>query len=120
MSKYGVDWISAKFDAKITHVRSHSVIALRQLAEVEQVTMYLVYAIYNRMHGKIYIGQTEDLEQRLTLHNNKLFTHSYTSRFDGEWILIYKENVENRQLALQREKQLKSYRGREFVKQFIP
>ena len=48
-----------------------------------------------------------------------MFKHSYTSQFDGEWIIIYKEQVENRKQALIREKQLKSYRGREFIKKHI-
>lgn len=82
--------------------------------------MHFIYAVYNRKNNKIYIGQTEDLEKRLRLHNEKTFKHSYTSRFDGEWILIYKEETNNRVSALKREKQLKSFRGREFVKQYIP
>lgn len=79
-----------------------------------------VYAVYNRKNKKTYIGQTEDLEERLKLHNRKTFVGSYTSRFDGNWELIYKEHVKTREEALIREKQLKSYRGREFVKKFIP
>ena len=78
--------------------------------------MYSVYAIYNMQHGKIYIGQTENLQSRLALHKEKIFQNSYTSRFDGEWILIYSEHVTTRSEALKREKQLKSYRGREFIK----
>lgn len=80
----------------------------------------VVYAIHNKKHNKIYIGQTTDIEERLKLHNNKFFTNSYTSRFDGTWTLIYTEKVKDRAEALRREKQLKSYRGREFVKQYIP
>lgn len=81
--------------------------------------MYDVYTIYNLKNDKIYIGQTEDLQLRLDLHNKKTFK-GYTSRFDGEWQLIYREEVATRQEALKREKQLKSFRGREFVKKFIP
>lgn len=80
--------------------------------------MYAVYSIYNYKHNKIYIGQTEDLPSRLLMHNNHTFK-GYTSQFDGKWELIYKEEVKNRVGALKREKQLKSYRGREYVKQFI-
>jgi len=82
--------------------------------------MYIIYAIYNKDHDKFYIGQTENLEKRLQMHNNKAFKNGYTSRFDGEWQLIYNEEVASRQEALIREKQLKSFRGREFVKNFIP
>lgn len=80
---------------------------------------YFVYAIYNRKHDKIYIGQTENLEERLRLHNDKSFKNSYTSKFDGGWELIYKEEKESRSKALLREKQLKSYRGREFIRKQI-
>ena len=79
---------------------------------------YYVYAIYNFKCDKIYIGQTSNLPERLILHNNKAFK-GYTAQFDGSWTVIYKENVNTRQEALKREKQLKSYRGREFIKQFI-
>lgn len=98
----------------------HSPVALRQLAEVARLAMYNVYAIYNQKHDKIYIGQSKNLNARLRLHKDHAFKNSYTSRFDGDWILIYVENKPTRQEALKREKQLKSYRGREFIKQHIP
>ena len=82
--------------------------------------MYMVYVIYNRKHDKVYIGQTEDLVRRLELHNSKIFHRSFSARFDGVWELIYQEKCETRVDALKREKQLKSYRGRQFTKQYIP
>lgn len=97
----------------------YSAKALRRLAEVEQIHMYYVYAIYNSKNDDIYIGQCENLEIRIDLHNKKHFVKSYTARFDGKWELIYSEEVENRSEALKREKQLKSIRGREFIKSFI-
>lgn len=44
----------------------------------------------------------------------------YTSRFNGEWILIYTENFKTRAEAIKRERQLKSFRGREFIRKNIP
>ena len=81
--------------------------------------MYTVYGLHNKKHNKIYIGQTSDRNIRLELHRNKVFINSYTSRFDGEWQLIYSEEVDTRQEALTREKQLKSYQGRQFIKRHI-
>lgn len=81
--------------------------------------MFYVYSIYNKKHNRIYIGQTKDLDNRIKLHNDKTFRNSYTARFDGEWILVYKEELENRIEALRKEKQLKSFRGREFIKNLI-
>ena len=111
----------ASDDKILPTVILQSAVALRQLAEVERPTeMYFVYAIYNKDRGKVYVGQTQDLEERLRLHNSKEFKHSYTARLGGSWILIYKEELPTREAALKREKQLKSYRGREFVKTHIP
>lgn len=97
-------------------------VALRQLAEVEQNkyinNMFWVYVIYNPQVKKIYIGQTYDIDKRLLEHNNHTFS-GYTSRFKGEWELIYKESVASRSEALIREKQLKSYRGRESLRKYI-
>ncbi|MDO8466799.1 MAG: GIY-YIG nuclease family protein [bacterium] len=81
--------------------------------------MFTIYAIYNKQNKKFYIGQTDDLEQRIKFHNEKMFK-GYTSRFDGSWELIYSETVSTRPEALLREKQLKSFRGREFIKKQIP
>ena len=104
--------------------RTDSAVALRRLAEVErddygQISMYAVYAIYNPIKKVIYIGQTKDLPERLRIHNEKLI-NGYTSRFEGHWILIYSETQPDRLSALKREKQLKSFRGREFIKSKIP
>lgn len=83
--------------------------------------MYAVYAIYNKKHNKIYIGQTEDIYRRVEEHNDSTNqNHTYTRKIDGSWILVYKEFLSNRKEALVREKQLKSYRGRQFIKQYIP
>lgn len=82
--------------------------------------MFFVYGLHNKKHDKIYIGQTENLEERVILHNNGLFIGSFTSRFDGPWILIYQEECKTRSDALKREKELKSYRGRQFIKSLIP
>ena len=81
--------------------------------------MYTVYALYNRENSKIYLGQTKDLETRLKMHNERTFK-GYTSRFSGQWTLIYSEEYSTRREVLEREKQLKSYQGRVFIKTHIP
>lgn len=81
--------------------------------------MFTVYVLYNSTAKKIYTGQTKDIEARLELHNSHAFK-GYTSRYQGEWVLIYSESVATRSDALRREKQLKSGNGREYVKKYIP
>ena len=88
------------------------------MPEVEQL-MYQVYAIYNRSAERMYIGQTEAIEDRLEAHNEHRLG-GYTSRFQGKWELIYTESAATRSEALTRERQLKSHKGRDFLKSYIP
>jgi putative endonuclease len=78
-----------------------------------------IYGLYNKENKRIYIGQTANLEKRLEEHNKKRGKH-FTAKTSGEWALIYKEEVLTRKEALIREKELKSYKGRQFIKQYIP
>jgi len=80
--------------------------------------MYYVYGLYSIKYKKIYIGFTSDLERRLFFHNNSI-NHGYTSRF-RPWEIIYSEELPDKKSAMIREKQLKSARGRLFIKSFIP
>ena len=83
--------------------------------------MFYVYAIFNPVKKKVYIGQTEDLERRLKEHNDpNCQRHLYTKRIGPSWSLIYSETLSDRKSALIREKQLKSYQGRLFIKKYIP
>ncbi len=81
---------------------------------------FSVYVIKNSTNNKIYIGQTSNLENRLKRHNKVLKNKktSYTSKniSNGIWELVYKEGLISRKDALKREKELKSYQGRLFIK----
>ena len=79
--------------------------------------MFHIYVIKSQTSGKIYIGQTENLEKRLRQHNDKEFDkRSYTKLNKGPWIITHKENYKTRGEALKREKYLKSHHGRDFLK----
>ena len=65
--------------------------------------MHFVYAIYNRKKNKLYVGETADVERRITEHNQKRGKH-FTARFEGEWVLIHAESLTTRSEALKREK----------------
>lgn len=79
--------------------------------------MFSVYAIYNRVRNKIYIGYTLDLEKRIKRHNGILKNNkkAFTSKNKGKWELIYTEQLPTRKDAIKKEKELKSYKGREFI-----
>lgn len=79
--------------------------------------MYTVYALYSKLHDKIYTGYTSDLHQRLISHNHPK-NKGWTSKYKP-WILIYREEFDCKKDAMQREKQLKGYKGRQFIWELI-
>ncbi|MCH7972960.1 MAG: GIY-YIG nuclease family protein [Bacteroidetes bacterium] len=74
--------------------------------------MYFTYVLYSKKYKKIYIGQTINVEKRVTKHNSG--KHRYTKRYIP-WSVIYTEKFNTREEAMKREKQLKSQKGREFI-----
>lgn len=76
--------------------------------------MFYVYIIYSQSHRVKYIGQTENLLNRLNEHNNGLLS-KYTKN-KGPWELIHKEEFKTRKEAMSREKYLKTGVGRDWIK----
>ena len=79
--------------------------------------MFTVYVLYSEKYDKIYIGYTSNLEQRLLSHN-KLSQKGYTVKY-RPWKIVYTEKFITKKEALQREKELKSSRGRNFIRKEI-
>ena len=75
---------------------------------------YHVYILYNKKNDKFYIGQTNDIERRLKEHNSG--ETNYTSKYSGEWMLVYKEEFISRTEAKKRENFLKKQKNKEFYK----
>jgi len=67
------------------------------------------------------VGQTIDVETRLKQHNGSGVEHlgKFTAQNKGPWVLVHTEKFTTRSEALRREKQLKSFRGREFIRNLI-
>jgi len=79
--------------------------------------MFTVYALYSERYNKIYIGYTSNLKKRLLSHN-ELARKGWTVKY-RPWKLVYQEEFELKSDAMKREKELKSYRGREFIRSKI-
>ena len=75
--------------------------------------MYVVYVLYSPSIDRLYIGQTQNLTKRLSQHREGLAR--FTSRAK-DWKLVYSETCQTRAQAMQREKQLKSHQGRNFLR----
>ncbi len=79
--------------------------------------MFTVYVLFSEKYDKIYIGYTSNLEQRLLSHN-KLAKKGWTVSF-RPWEIIHTESFEQKKDAMNREKQLKSYRGRVWIRETL-
>ena len=79
--------------------------------------MYFVYILYSASSGKTYTGYTNDVARRFTEHN-VTETKGFTLRY-RPWVIIHTESFQDKQLAMAREKFLKTGRGREEIKSFV-
>ena len=84
------------------------------------LNMFYTYVIRNDK-DKIYIGYTSDLEKRLLRHNGLLRNKvtSFTYKNKGLWVIVYQEKFNTRTEAMKREKELKSSRGRNFIRSLL-
>ncbi|HOM63394.1 MAG TPA: GIY-YIG nuclease family protein, partial [Dysgonamonadaceae bacterium] len=117
--RYGVTFLF--YSARWTHIRQLADIgneSVYRFFNLYFITfMYTVYVLKSIHFDKIYIGFTSDLNARLIAHNhpaNKGWTHKFQP-----WEIKYTETFANKSEAMKREKQLKSARGREFIKKII-
>ncbi len=76
--------------------------------------MYFVYVLYSEKAHCKYTGYTQDLTRRLNEHNQEIL--GKFTKGKGPWILIYHEEFATRKEALLREKELKTGKGRDFIK----
>ena len=78
--------------------------------------MFTIYAIKSIKHKFIYVGITENLENRLKRHNSG-FNHS--TKAYAPYFLFYTETAENGIIARQREIYLKSSSGKRFLNKIL-
>ncbi len=78
--------------------------------------VYYVYLLENK-EGKIYIGSTRDLPQRLEKHNSNNYQNWTKNK--GPWIIIYSEKYDDKRVALVREKYLKSLKAGQRIKKIL-
>jgi len=76
--------------------------------------MYYTYILYSSTFDRIYIGQTDNLGLRLERHKSGKVksTKAYIP-----WEMIYYKECATGSLAMKREKELKTHKGRDFIRQ---
>lgn len=75
--------------------------------------IFYVYAIKSEIDGRIYVGFSANVENRLEEHNSG---KTKSTKGYKPWFLIYREQVVGRIAARNKEKYYKSGIGKEFLK----
>jgi putative endonuclease len=75
-----------------------------------------VYILYSARIKRTYVGMTSNLEARIKSHN--VSSKGWTVR-GRPWVLVHSEHFNSKADAMVREKELKSGKGRVFIKEVI-
>ncbi|MBC7695968.1 MAG: GIY-YIG nuclease family protein [Burkholderiales bacterium] len=78
--------------------------------------MFYIYIIYSNAVDKYYVGQTENIEDRLVSHNSAISTYTSITK---DWILVYTESFETRNEAICRENDIKRKKSRRYIEWLI-
>ena len=77
---------------------------------------YTVYILHSLTKDKFYIGYTANLSERIIRHNQK--SKGFTGS-TNDWELKYYETFDNKNDAISREKQIKSWKSKIKIKELI-
>ncbi len=78
--------------------------------------MFYVYILQSQSTGKLYIGQTNNLNDRVARHNAN--RNNYT-KFKGPWLLLFALEFHKRSEAVVFERKLKSWKSSKAVLAWI-
>ena len=70
---------------------------------------WYVYIMANKPHGVIYIGVTDNINERVQEHKLKVYPNSFTAKYNCDK-LMYFEEFENGSEANKRENQFKKWK----------
>jgi putative endonuclease len=77
---------------------------------------FQVYIIYSATLDKYYVGQTENVKQRLEQHNSGVSKFTSSAK---DWEIKYLEAFGSREAALKREKEIKNKKSRKYIQWLI-
>jgi putative endonuclease len=78
--------------------------------------MYMTYVLQSIKTGEYYIGQTENICDRLIQHNDGL---NRSTKYARPWKLAHCEEFETRSEAIKRERYLKSLKSRKALQKLF-
>jgi len=73
------------------------------------MSFWYVYIMSNRPNGVIYIGITDNIEERVKEHKLKFRSKSFTAKYNCDKLLYFEEFVNNKE-AIIRERGMKKWK----------
>ncbi len=74
--------------------------------------MYFVYILISELYGRLYIGQTNNINDRFIRHNAGKVKSTLHFR---PWTLLHCYEFETRSIAMRFEKYLKSLKSKQYI-----
>ena len=78
--------------------------------------MFYLYILESEVSGRLYIGQTNDLQDRLHRHNSN---ENLATKNKGPWKVLFFLEFESRAEAVLLERKLKSWKNPSKVKEWV-
>ncbi|MHB8636061.1 MAG: GIY-YIG nuclease family protein [Fimbriimonadaceae bacterium] len=82
----------------------------------DQPHMFFTYILWSESLGKFYVGQTQDLDSRVSFHNRG---HVKFSSAGVPWVLVHAESHASRKAAVSREREIKGWKSSEAIRRLI-
>jgi len=80
--------------------------------------MHYLYILYSNSSQKFYIGETNDINERMLKHNNHSYTNSFT-KIANDWEIVLSFICDDRDEALYLEKFIKKMKSKIFNNKII-
>jgi len=77
---------------------------------------FVVYILFSKIKDRYYIGYTSDMAARIIRHNQN--SRGFTGKV-SDWEIVYTETFTTKQLAMLREKKIKSWKSKAAIEKLI-
>jgi putative endonuclease len=92
------------------------VVGSNPIGSTKFIPVYYLYILQSKTTRRFYIGQTQDVSERLAYHNAD---YSKSLRNRGPWQLVHTEQFQTRSEAVLRERQVKSWKDHRMIERLV-
>ncbi len=80
--------------------------------------MHYLYILYSKILNRFYVGETPNIDTRVTLHNSHYFKKAFT-KSASDWEIVLNKRCNSRDEALYLESFIKRMKSKKFIKEII-